>query len=297
MTEFVKYQHLERLGTAEVEGIEMGTCYVFPKLDGTNASVWLNEDGTIGAGSRNRVLSIESDNAGFCAWATQDEKLKDLFAGFPELRLYGEWLVPHSLTTYRDDAWRKFYVFDVRDQEGNYYTYERYADILDAYEIDYLSPLAIIKNGTDEHFRKCVDQNTVLIKEGMGVGEGVVVKNYDFTNRFGRVVWAKVITNAFKEVHHKAMGAPIIGGSAVEENIVEQYITQHLVDKVYAKICLQQDGWHSKCIPQLLGVVWYDFITEEMADVLKKFKNPKIDFAFLNRLTIMKIKELRPDIF
>lgn len=54
---FVKYMHLERYGNDEVDGIEQGTTYVFPKLDGTNAQVWLNEDGTIGAGSRNRTLS------------------------------------------------------------------------------------------------------------------------------------------------------------------------------------------------------------------------------------------------
>lgn len=37
--------HLERYGNDEVGGIEQGTTYVFPKLDGTNAQVWLNEDG------------------------------------------------------------------------------------------------------------------------------------------------------------------------------------------------------------------------------------------------------------
>lgn len=29
---FIKYQHLERYGNTEVEGIEVGTCYVFPKI-------------------------------------------------------------------------------------------------------------------------------------------------------------------------------------------------------------------------------------------------------------------------
>lgn len=62
--DFRKYQHIERFGTSEVEQIEIGTCYVFPKIDGTNSSVWLN-DGELCAGSRNRQLSLESDNAGF----------------------------------------------------------------------------------------------------------------------------------------------------------------------------------------------------------------------------------------
>ena len=31
----------------------------------------------------------------------------------PTHRLFGEWLIPHRLRTYRDDAWKRFYVFDV----------------------------------------------------------------------------------------------------------------------------------------------------------------------------------------
>jgi hypothetical protein len=70
--EFKKYMHLERFGTSEVEGIEIGTTYVFPKLDGTNASVWF-EDGKIKAGSRNRELSFDNDNAGFYKWSQQSK--------------------------------------------------------------------------------------------------------------------------------------------------------------------------------------------------------------------------------
>ena len=38
--EFVKYPHLERFGNDEVQGIEFGECWIFPKLDGANASIW-----------------------------------------------------------------------------------------------------------------------------------------------------------------------------------------------------------------------------------------------------------------
>ena len=46
--------HLERYGNEEVEGIEQGTTYVFPKLDGTNAQLWYEGKGVIGAGSRTK---------------------------------------------------------------------------------------------------------------------------------------------------------------------------------------------------------------------------------------------------
>lgn len=61
---FIKYQHIERIGTSEVEGILDGDCYVFPKLDGTNASIWM-DDAELCCGSRNRQLSLENDNGGF----------------------------------------------------------------------------------------------------------------------------------------------------------------------------------------------------------------------------------------
>lgn len=108
MPEFRKYQHLERLDTQEVEGILDGTVHVFPKIDGTNASIWSSEnDGLIRAGSRNRELSLESDNAGFYKWVIDNidtSRKWDIFDTFPNWVLYGEWLVPHSLKTYREDA-------------------------------------------------------------------------------------------------------------------------------------------------------------------------------------------------
>ena len=295
---FVKYMHLERYGNEEVDGIEQGTTYVFPKLDGTNAQLWLNKDGRIQAGSRNRELSFENDNAGFFNHIVTDKRVHDLFLGFPELRLYGEWLVPHSLKTYREDAWRKFYIFDVYNVEtGEIYHYDRYKEILDAYKLDYLAPIAIIKNGTREHFEKCLDKNVFLIKDGMGVGEGIVIKNYEWQNKFGNTVWAKMVTNQFKEIHHREMGAPIIGGETIEEKIVEDYVDAHLIDKVVAKIENDEGGWSSRHIPQLLQTVFYDLVNEELWNIIKKHKNPKIDFAYLQRLTITKVKEMRKDIF
>lgn len=44
---FEKYQHVERLGTVAVEGILDGIVYVYPKLDGTNTSVYLNDAGEV----------------------------------------------------------------------------------------------------------------------------------------------------------------------------------------------------------------------------------------------------------
>jgi len=75
------------------------------------------------------------------------------------------------------------------------------------------------------------------------------------------------------------------------------YVTKHLVDKVYAKIVNEMDGWSSKYIPRLLGIVFYDLVNEELWNIIKKKKNPTINFKTLNILTVLKIKEIKPELF
>ena len=300
--EFRKYQHVERFGTMEVEDIEIGTCYVFPKIDGTNSSVWLGEDGEIHAGSRNRELSLEKDNAGFFNAIRNDARVQEYLKRHPNHRLFGEWLVPHSLKTYRDDAWKRFYVFDVCVDADNetgleYLPYEVYQPLIAECRIDYLAPIKIIKNGTLEDFIKCLNENNFLIKDGEGVGEGVVIKNYDFYNRFKRQTWAKIVTAEFREKHHKEMGAPMKENRLTEEEIVDKFVTRAFVDKEYSKMVNENGGWSSKMIPRLLSTVYHELVCEEMWNIVKAFKNPTINFRVLNTMVIAQIKRVKPEIF
>lgn len=297
--EFKKYMHIEKFGNTEVENIELGTCYIFPKLDGTNASVWMdNEEDGLQAGSRNRHLTLDNDNAGFLEWASQNNSLNKFLADFPELRLYGEWLVPHSLKTYRKEAWRDFYVFDVVDENGKYLNYYEYKVLLDEYGINYIPPIKIIKNGSYEDFVfQMNNNNNFLIEDGKGMGEGVVLKNYDFSNKYGRTTWAKIVTSEFKEKHNKTMGAPKTERKMVEEDIVNTFVTVALCEKVHAKIVNETNDWSSKYIPRLLNTVYYDLVKEECWEFVKKYKNPKINFKTLQHLTFQKVKENLPKIF
>lgn len=301
MKEFRRYMKIARYGSETTEGIELGNVYVFPKIDGTNASVWFDGD-TIRSGSRNRELSLDNDNAGFHAWVQEQENLKALFAEYPNLRLYGEWLVPHTLKTYRKDAWRNFYVFDVvYEGEGDnfyYLPYDTYKIILDKYDIQYAPPIAIIKNATADSLYHCLDKAGFLIEDGQGNGEGIVIKNYEYQNKFGDVVWAKIVTNEFKERQHKKMGAPeVVANKLIEGKIVEEFVTTALVDKEYAKIVNECGSWEPRYIPRLLNTIYYCLVTEEMWNIVKKHKNPTIDFKCLERLVILKTKELKREIF
>jgi hypothetical protein len=303
MSGFIKYHHIERYGQDEVLGIDLGDCWIFPKLDGTNSSVWL-DDGEIRAGSRNRELSLEKDNAGFLQWIQDSETGENLFLllkDHPSWNIYGEWLVPHSLKTYREDVWRRFWIFDVFCKEkGRLMSYEEYSYDLEEYSLDIIDPLMVLKNASEESLRKIMEQNTFLIKDGEGAGEGIVIKNYIWTSKFGRQTWAKMVRNEFKEQNSKTFGVTVrTGTKQIEAEIALKFVTKAFVDKTRAKLELEIKEIEDRktLIPRLLQTCYHDIITEELWNILKKRKNPVIDFKLFHHHVIYRVKQHAQDLF
>lgn len=307
---FKKYIHLERFGTESVDDIEIGECIVQPKIDGTCSSVWatVEENGSkiLHCGSRNRELSLEKDNAGFMKYVLESpnmENLRKFCRDHTNYVVYGEFLVPHSLRTYREDAWNKFYIFDILELVGGdeyrYLPYDEYQPLMEEYDLLYIPVIAIVKNGTYENFIKIMHQNTYLIKDGEGFGEGIVIKRYDYKNKFGRYCSAKIVSSEFKEKHFRKMGPPKINGvKIIEEEVVDKYCTETFIEKTFQKILNDSDGnWNSKMIPRLLNTVYHDFVVEEIWQIVKNYKNPKIDFKTLKFHIDRKIKKTKSSLF
>lgn len=289
--DFKKYMHVEKLGRPEVDGLLDGEVYVFPKLDGTNASVWFTKNG-IRCGSRNRDLTSGDDNAGFREAASKDERLQKFFEKYPEVRLYGEWLVPHTLRTYADETWRKFYIFDVYKDDLPLH-YEIYKPMLDEFELDYIVPLFKCENPSSDRIYDSLEKNTFLIEDGKGSGEGVVVKNYSFVNRFGRVVWGKVVSNEFKTKHTKTQGVTEVKEKfTIEEAIAEEYVNEVLVQKTVSKIENDNErGFEGIDIPRLLNTVFHDVVVEDMWVIIKNKKNPTVNFKKLQNFVYKETKK------
>jgi len=321
---YIQYQHIERLDSDEVEGILEGTVHVFPKIDGTNAQIWFNGEEFFYGSRRRRLVPGDNDNHGFSAWADTNNNLKGTILALcmqqlgkgtiqssDQLHVFGEWLVPHTLKTYRPDAWRKFYVFDIGIETENglrYIPFDDYEFELKQHAIDYISPIVSIKNAQQDKLYDWLDKNTFLIEDGKGVGEGLVIKNYDFVNKYGRQTWAKIVTSEFKEKHVREMGhAKTEYADGVEQKIVDKYLMLDIVDKAVANIAFtnqmdfeghpSQPAWSSKDIPQLLSTVYHDLIIECLWDATKKYKNPTINFKVLQRECNRKVKELKPELF
>lgn len=110
--EFVKYQHVCRLGTQETEGILNGYVYVQPKIDGCNTTIFLGDDGKVHIAGRNKEYEEGTKNdRGLIKYIEEHPQYESFLKDHPTTRLYMEYLVQHSLKTYYDDAWKKPYVF------------------------------------------------------------------------------------------------------------------------------------------------------------------------------------------
>jgi ATP-dependent RNA circularization protein (DNA/RNA ligase family) len=270
------------------------------------------------------VLSAEADNAGFYAWVHGDDvraiALRTFVLQFPHLIVYGEWLVPHTLKTYREDAWRRFYVFDVFSRvTKKYLPYGEYAEGLNSMGIDVIPPLAIIENPGENQLAGLRDTtNTYLIQDDCGVGEGIILKNYEWANKHGHQPWSKVVRNEFKENNAKVFGMkPTQGAKQVEQEIVTAFCTPEFIRKEFAKVVLlvsdevepdlrpwtddERDmfieKYRHKVIPRFLGTVYLEFIQEEVRAFVKKFKNPVVDFSKLQKLVTLAAKRTMKDIF
>jgi hypothetical protein len=77
--EFVEFPKMARL-SREI--------FITEKIDGTNASITITEDGQLLMGSRTRWITVSDDNHGFARWATENrEELMKLGPGSH----FGEW--------------------------------------------------------------------------------------------------------------------------------------------------------------------------------------------------------------
>lgn len=302
---FRKYQHIERFGTSDTDGIVFGKCYVQPKIDGANASIWCDND-TIKYGSRNRTLSLDYDNQRFMeTMVTQPNKsrIEAFFEKYPNHRLYGEWLVPHTIRTYRKEAWNKFYIFDVTEmkEDGEHertLSYEEYIPLITEFGFEYIPLQCIILNPTEEQLLAEMEKNTFLIEDGKGFGEGIVIKNYGFVNKYHRECHAKLVRNEFKEKSGVEFGVKVRQGQLITEvDIVDKLLTEAMVEKTYAKILNDKGEWKSQYIQMLLGVVYHDFIIEEIWQIIKDFKNPVINFKTLRALVYQRVKEYKKELF
>lgn len=278
MSEFKKYGKIHRLGKEETIGILEGVCHVQEKLDGANASIWLDDTSNIQCGSRNKHL-IEEDFNGFVGYAKAHAGVKAILIAYPGIILYGEWLVKHSVK-YPEDAYKKFYLFDI-EAEGKFLTPELMYALANDYEILTVPYIGKFTNPTIEELKQFVGRSELADR-----GEGIVIKNMSFTNKFGNTCYAKIVCENFQE----SSKVKLID-SDKEAYIVSKYMTIGRVIKIMNKLQPEiNEQLGMQHIPRVCNSAYHDMITEEIWEIIKKVDT--VNFKALSKLAFLKAKEI-----
>lgn len=285
MTQFTPYQHIERFPSEETDGITQGEVHIYPKLDGTNSSIWVENDNgeyVLCAGSRNRKLSLDYDNQGFYKYALTQSKYKEYLVQHPEYIIYGEFLVPHTIKDYDIKAWNQFYVFDVYDTENHrWIPYNEYMMELKDYGFNIIPPLAVVTNPelTPEEISKYLESNHYLLVSDKILGEGIVIKNYAYQNRYGRQTWGKVVMPSFKDNSRAKFkgGAP----KTIEDEIIGKYLTEGAVHHEVLKFIDEYGRINGPNYKKMLGLVWYGWMQDHWWDIIRMAGKTPINFSTL----------------
>lgn len=296
MSKYLNFHHIERYGSAKVENAHIGMCYVFPKIDGTYGCIRY-KIGNIEFANKDRYLSIDDDNQKFVETLSFDiKRYKDFFSKYPDLTLHGEFLIPHTVTTYTDDAWYKFYVFDV-EKNGVYLNYDTYIEYLEEFGINYIPAICKVANPDIDGLISLLDKNIYLMKDGSGCGEGIVIKNYEWRNNNNHQKWMKVVCNEFKTGLYKRTCQEFNLKKSIEQKIIDKYVSIPFVEKEWMKICNDEKIQIKYRITVFLNKVYYELVNEEMWNIVKTLKYPVIDFKKLYNLCIDRVKNIKPELF
>ena len=287
--QFKLYQKIHRLGSDENEGILTGTVYIQEKIDGANTQIFTG-DGKIQLGSRNQSIGEGSFN-GFQEYVQAHEGIKKLTADHPDWRLFGEWLVRHTLS-YDETSFKKWYLFDICNEKEEFLDLEEVYKIAQEYSI--LTPKLFLKatNPTLDQIQPFVGKSELGPK-----GEGVVIKNFDFINKWGVLSYAKLVTQEFKEDNSLVFG----GNRKDSDSYWEQWAVNKFLDiSRIRKIINKTESITGNKIriedtPRVIGTAYHDMITEEIWEIQKKVTG-NFNFKVLARIAQKKAAKIFHDI-
>lgn len=306
----IKFLHVVRLDEVSDLLTAKGDKYVFPKLDGTNATVWADNEGVIHAGSRNRELSMDKDNAGFYKHVMESETMGPICQfclDNPFMVVCGEWLGGKAghIKSYLN---KEFYVFDVKlatignsetKKRFGYLPYNSYSKALANYGYQYIIPPLRVyidgENVTVEDVAELAESNHFNLPDDV-VGEGVVVKNYSYLSRFGNYEEGKIVRAEFKERKGQKSNKSIAENSNIEQAIVDDLVSSSDIQKCINKVSDILGEEFSKSNGKMVGMVmemaFSDLISEEANVIAKKYGKYPIVFNDVKKFVYAKVRSV-----
>lgn len=281
---YKKYDKILNKGFQLSDFVETGI-EVTEKLDGSNASFTYDADAKkIRVFSRNQELTENNNLNGFYQYVQEFVKdFNDLqIATLSDYTIFGEWLTKHTVT-YKDEAYNKFYAFDVFNKKSGYYVSHRLR----------LEVFSTLQLKTPEEFMTfepaellMLNKEDVLnaIKDSVGessltltpdTGEGVVIKSLGVRDPDNDPSY-KLVTDRFRETKGLKQQKP----TGLQVHLVDYAITEARMKKIIFKKLdeqvLTEEDLTLQNFGKVMGSVAKEFqddiIEEEMDEIIKQIR-------------------------
>lgn len=302
---FKAYQHIERYDSESCEGLLYNDGIIIQsKVDSTNGSVWFDEH--VRAGSRNREVTPEKDNAGFASWiynSVADEPmcLRACVKSNPTFRIYGEYMGQNKflgqIKDYNQYAKRHFYIFDVFDDKTQEYLHpDVWQPILASFGLEpwFVKTLAVVDRPNVDTLAEIAQNNKFLLDNANHAGEGIVIKCYNWRNKYGRQQFGKLVLDEYKQAK-KVSKKTVLSPGEIEMTIVDTYCTDAEFAKSVEKVVVacgaeEFDNKNPKQVGRYINLCWSD-LCENCCDWCKKFHTPIVDFSRLKGMCQAKARK------
>lgn len=265
-TEFRKYSDIERVTNPEVEEIKnypTETIYVEEKVDGANGSVWWdkNLDKVIFA-SRNKTF--EDSGAGnfqkpvdFIKHIVEDGKKLN-----PNYIYYFEHMIKHTIkydTSKTPDA---LGIDIYSKQNERYLDYEEKKKEFESVGIPMVHLIKKCKITEIDIESEDIIPDSVYYS---GKAEGIVIKNYNHVNKYGRPLFAKIVGDHFKEMHKpKDRSSKEYQDLRESSLLLEKYATEARIRKQLHRLVNEENKKLDRSLMKYLPVyVIADILKEE----------------------------------
>ncbi|MCP1159304.1 RNA ligase family protein [Bacillus infantis] len=242
------------------------------KLDGANASFKF-EDGQLKCFSRNTELDESNTLRGFTVWA--NEHFKDHEGLAENYIFFGEWLVRHKLSYGENE--NKFYLFDIYDTEKEEYL--PFNKVVSAAEELGLNLVPVFYEGD---FQSIEHIQSFVGKSHLGeIGEGVVVKNVTYKDKYGNQQFTKFVSDQFAEIA-KTKKHNVKPTNDLLQDFVDLTVNKARVSKIIHKLVdegLIKEDYAIEDMGVILkhtGTMIYDDVIKEELDTLLKVVKSKI---------------------
>lgn len=228
------------------------------KIDGANASFQYNsEEDCIDCFSRNQPLTPQNNLRGFYEWVQQLDKAKVQAVLGENLRMFGEWLVSHTVK-YPESCYNNLYCFDIFNMETKQY--------LPQHEVKQLVEqlgLHYVPVFFEGKFTKWEDYTPLVGKTELGgeIGEGIIIKNMSALSH--DVIYTKIVHEKFLEVNYRTKYKKKLQADLAKNKeyrrltaLAKTIVTRQRVEKLLYKLVDE-------------GILPEDFSRYNMKDILR----------------------------